>query len=206
MEYRVSMRDGANFKRDTTEGFTEAIKTLTESPTGITVDLQAWTTRMLDAPPAADYVPNAIVKYVGLQLRDFGSQFYISAADIIWARGAVQSIRSSLKRYSPWFGPIFRLVPAALGVLLTLPVIFILLALAHTSDGTALVATAVGLSLLLLAAIGWLTIRVTNARTLPHTLILLESRNRRWSLVRFALGVTTFLADIAVLVALFIKR
>jgi hypothetical protein len=199
VKYEVSMPDGSQFQRDGSQAFRIAVNAVEQRLTTVSVSLHAWSKAQ---DPA---VARAIVKSVYLRLRDFGSEFHVSSSDVIWGKGAVGSIRASFRRYTPWFGPLLRFLPAVFGILLPLPALFILVALDHRRGEVAPVTAIVILSVMLLAGIGWLTIQTLRSRVLPHTAIFREERVRNWLLLRFVVGVAAFLADIAVLIALITK-
>ena len=199
VEYVVSLSDGARVTRADSAGFVEAVTALHERPESVVIWIHAWSPRQHDEH---GLVARDIVRSVSLQLRNFGSQFTVSSSDVLWGKGAVQSICATFKWHSPWFAPFLRVLPVLFGVLLPLPIFFVLVAIEHVRKVTVQVGVVVGLSALFFVVIVWLATELNRARIFPHTLIVSQAPVRSWRWLRFLVAAVAFLADVAVLVDL----
>lgn len=194
IRYDVDFSDDTHFSRDSSDGFLANLDADGERIDSVAVSVIAWTKP--DSP--------SITKTVHVRFRSFGSELYLSSDDVNWGKGAVGTIKNRLQRHRPWFAPLLGLVPVISGVVASLPVWFIVAALAHERRVTATLIAVVVLSLLLLAAMAWFWREYFNNRLLAHTVIHRARTLRNWSSVKFLIATVAVAADVATLIALLI--
>ena len=198
---KATFQDDTWFTRDSSDAFLANVSDEGERVTSVQVQIHGWS-------PSPDN-PNAygeeIVKSVLLELRDFGSQLYVGSNDPLWGKGAIQTIKRRLDRYKPWYSGLLRSVPYLSGVLDWLPLAFIILAIAHERKIDWLVGIVIVLSVLLFVGNFWIFRKFTKRELFANTIILRRPREQRWAWWKLLLGVIGFAADIAALVAVFLR-
>ena len=137
-----------------------------------------------------------------LSFQPFGSDFQVHSDDVNWGRGAAVAIKSQIERFTPWFSPVQRAVPVAMGLLLPLPLIAVVVALGLEGSFTGLVLLTAVLAALLLAALIWFSVGYLKNRRLAHTVIYRVDENRARSSLKLALTLLGVAADVTTLLAL----
>jgi hypothetical protein len=199
-KYDVSFEDGTTFARDSSSDFLANLNSEGEPIEQVRLDFTAWT----PLPPGEEY-GGQIVKSVDIQLRNSGSQFYISSTDPTWGKGFVQTAKKRLGRHTPWYAGLLPWVPAVSGALTALPPLFILLAVLHEQRVTGLLVVVVVLSVLVFAGNLWFWREYMKRRFLAHTVIRREQPQHDWVWAKVIGAVATFAANIATLILLFVR-